>query len=260
MNDAEHEHSDDELWADLTVLAALDALDPAELTSVEEHLESCPHCRALLERTREAAVGLSEGLEADPPADLRRRVLDEAATTLQRPVEHTLAEGTGERGHDAPVVPLGARRDARGRRLPTWAVGLIAAAAVGVGAVAVTQLWPEPEVGMAQQVLDADDAARHTAAADGASLVAVQSAGLDRVVLVVDDMPQPPAGRVYQLWFVHADGSAVSAGLMPSSEGRAEVLLEGAPAGADAVGITVEQAGGAAQPTTTPIAVVPLKG
>jgi anti-sigma-K factor RskA len=67
-------------------------------------------------------------------------------------------------------------------------------------------------------------------------------------------MPEPPSGRVYELWLQTRAGKMVPAGTM-DKPGSRPVVLEGDAAHATAAGITVEPKGGSASPTTAPIAL-----
>ncbi len=235
---------------------SLDVLDPQAHREFEAHLATCPACQELVADVREGASVLSQEFVAQPPAALRESVLAEIARTPQdRAPAHAV---------DAPVDLAQRRqaRDARQTRVPRWAVGLAAAAAVAVGAVAVSQVLPDqPQPTLAQQVLDADDATRHTANVGQAELTVVQSASMGEVVLVAEDLPAPSAGQVYQMWFVQEDGTMASAGLLTvAGSERTEVVLDGDSDGATAVGVSVEPPGGSEQPTTEPIAAVPLQG
>ena len=85
-----------------------------------------------------------------------------------------------------------------------------------------------------------------------------RSLELNQAVLETEDMAAPPSGSVYELW-LRQDDELVPAGFMPDSPDN-QVLLSGDAATADAVGITVEPAGGSptGEPTTEPIALFSL--
>ncbi|WP_109471645.1 anti-sigma factor [Ornithinimicrobium cavernae] len=242
----------------LAAAYALDAVDPDERAAFEEHLAGCAACRTEVAELAEATVALSEHLSVEPPPALRAQLLREIATT---PQEGTPRQDRGPR-HDGPDE-LGERRTRRARRSRGggWLLAGVAAATIAVGTVAVTQ-WPQdtpdPSVVAVQEVLDAPDAVRTTESVDGATVTVVTASSLERAVVLTEDMTAAPSGQDYQLWFVHEDGTAVSAGLMPRDGDQ--VLLEGEPAGAVAVGITIEPAGGSEQPTSDPIVAVPLEG
>jgi anti-sigma-K factor RskA len=75
---------------------------------------------------------------------------------------------------------------------------------------------------------------------------------------VAHDMPSLKPGRTYQLWLVTAAGAKISAGTFDPLAGEAVVRATYALAADSlaAVAVTEEAAGGAPQPTTTPIIAV----
>jgi anti-sigma-K factor RskA len=111
---------------------------------------------------------------------------------------------------------------------------------------------------VAEQVLDAPDATRTSKSfPGGATATIVRSPTLGRAVIVTSKMPAAPEGKVYQLWLQDASGHMSSAGVMPAA-GDQVVVLQGDARAATAAGISVEPAGGSAQPTSDPIALFPL--
>jgi anti-sigma-K factor RskA len=112
---------------------------------------------------------------------------------------------------------------------------------------------PTPTV--AEQVLDAPDASRLSQTfPGGATATIVRSPALGRAVIVTSKMPSAPQGKVYQLWLQDRSGHMSSAGVMPAGSDLV-VVLEGDARTATAAGISVEPAGGSAQPTSDPIAL-----
>ena len=78
------------------------------------------------------------------------------------------------------------------------------------------------------------------------------------VLLIASNLPQAPAGKVYEMWMFPKGGKPVPAGLFqPESGGSAIHLQLGAVdlGTTSAVAVTLENEGGAAQPTTTPVIV-----
>ncbi len=61
-----------------------------------------------------------------------------------------------------------------------------------------------------------------------------------------------PSGKTYQAWVIPPGGKPISAGIF--SGGRTSVQLAAAAHPGDTVAVTVEPAGGSAQPTSHPIA------
>ena len=90
----------------------------------------------------------------------------------------------------------------------------------------------------------------------GGIVTAVVSWQHDEAVITIAGLSPLPASRVYQLWVLTPAG-ARSAGLL-SRTGRAGPVLAAALQPGDRIGITVEPAGGIAQPTTTPVVVMTL--
>ena len=88
----------------------------------------------------------------------------------------------------------------------------------------------------------------------GGTATVVASARAAAVVFTSTGLPVLPPASVYELWFIGA-GGARPAGLLPPA--AAPVLAPGL-SGGDAIGVTVEPAGGSPAPTTTPIVVLTL--
>ena len=245
----------------LAAAYALDAVDPDERAQFEAHLATCEDCRREVAEFSEASVLLTDDLKVAPPVALREQLLAQIAVTPQDAAgTHDSAPEQGDE-LAARRVRQGGHRVPHERNHRQWWIAGAAAAAIGLGAIAVNQWMPQdsdPAILAVQEVIDAPDAVRTTESVDGATVTVVTAYSLDRAVLLTDNMDAAPQGQDYQLWFVHEDGTAVSAGLMPR-EGD-EILLEGDPTGAVAVGITVEPAGGSDQPTSDPLVAVPIKG
>ncbi|WND33248.1 anti-sigma factor [Streptomyces sp. BB1-1-1] len=240
----------------LTGAYALHALPDDERAAFERHLPDCGSCEQESLEFAAAAARLGLAATVSPGPVLKDRVLHRITTVRQVPP----GGGTVERARR--VVP-------RGRGLARWALAACVAAAAGLGGTAVWQYERAQDAGeratQAQQraeelagVLAAPDAASRTVRlADGASGTLVVSDRQDRAVFLASGMAEPPAGKVYQLWF-DDHGTMRSAGLMDRGRGSQAVLMEGAVDDAAGVGITVEPAGGSQQPTSTPIALMSM--
>ncbi len=244
---------------------AIDALDGDERAQFEEHLAGCADCRDEVAGLRQAGAMLGLSTVTTPPAGLRDRVLADIATVRPLPPQV------------AGVSDLGARRRRRGRRLGALAAAAAVVAVVGGGA-AVWQPWSDDDAGLsatpsppagsasptpdalqvaAERVLTAPDAETHARALEvGGSATVARSRELDEAVVVTQGLPALPRGEVYQTW-LRVDGEMVPAGLMP--RGGHTAVLEGDARQAEAIGITVEPAGGSPRPTSQPIAYFPLE-
>jgi anti-sigma-K factor RskA len=155
----------------------------------------------------------------------------------------------------------------RGRRLSRWALAVCLAGVAAFGGTAVWQYdraqdaheqarQAERRTDAITAVLAAPDARTRTAElSDGARGTVVVSRSRDEAVFISSGLASPPSGKVYQLWF--ADGGTMrSAGLMDPDRTTGAFLLEGAVDRASGMGITVEPAGGSAEPTSTPVALM----
>jgi anti-sigma-K factor RskA len=231
---------------------ALDALPDEERAEFERHLARCPSCLDEVKGMREAAARLAMATAVVPPPRLRERVLADVPRTRQLP-------------------PAGGRlltrreKRARVRRLPLSRAGLTAGVLAVVAALVflvVTQVSTNSQLHQSQAanraiaaVLAAPDARIESAGATvGGTVTAVVSARDREAVVTTADVPSLPQAQVYQLWVMTAAGAARSAGLLTfSSSGSAVPVLADDVLPGDMLGITVEPAGGTAQPTTTPV-------
>jgi anti-sigma-K factor RskA len=76
-------------------------------------------------------------------------------------------------------------------------------------------------------------------------------------VITAAGMTALPGSKVYQLWVITPAGAARSAGLLPASPaGSTPPVLAAGILPGDRLGITVEPAGGTAQPTTVPVVLM----
>jgi anti-sigma-K factor RskA len=77
----------------------------------------------------------------------------------------------------------------------------------------------------------------------------------DRIAVVeFNGMPEPPAGKVYELWLITAGGHADAAGVfVPDSSGRTVVVVDRSLEGYSLMAVTVEDApSGVGSPTQQP--------
>nr|WP_246315630.1 anti-sigma factor [Kineococcus aurantiacus] len=205
---------------------------------------------------RETASRLAVG--AQPPPALRASVLAAVARTPQEGPAVALSAGPA-------VVDLRAARERR-RGPSRWSVLVAAAgivvAAAGVGVGFAVQPDPAP-VASAQErarqqvgdLLATPGARVTTVSATGGGTATLVSAG-GRVGVVTSGLPSAGAGRGYQLWLATGD-TLTSAGMVPVTAAGSAVTVVDAGA-ATGLGISVEPAGGSAQPTTTPVVFTPL--
>jgi anti-sigma-K factor RskA len=231
---------------------ALDALEPgAEHDRFTRHLSRCPSCASEVRGFREVGTALAFAAAAGSPAGLRERVLAAAARTRQLPPEVSTHARTRRRG--VPWVP--------------WLSGVVATASIVVAVLfGFAQAHTRDEL---NQVRAENQAISLLLSAPRAKLLShvVSHGGVATVVLAADrhelavvttGLPALPPGKVYQLWLI-GKPKIVSAGLLPpAKDGQTPAVLATGVVKGDTLGLTVEPAGGSAQPTTAPILALPL--
>jgi anti-sigma-K factor RskA len=158
-----------------------------------------------------------------------------------------------------PLRPgrLGSARVHR-RALPQLLATAAAVVLLALGAV-LWHPWQHGRTTVADQILHAPDAVSVTERIPGSTgkLTLVRSASLGRAVIIGEHVPEPPAGKTYQMWLQQAGQPMVSAGLM--SDPTRPAVLSGDPGTASAAAVSVEPAGGSTHPSADVVAVFPLK-
>jgi hypothetical protein len=237
----------------LTGAYALDAVEGRERDRFTRHLDRCQSCAGEVRGFREVGTALALAVAVEPPPELRVRVMTAVARTPQEAASDP---------RPRPVNPPNA-----GRIWVPWLSGAVAMAGIVLAVVfGLARAHTEQQLSQARAqnqaiaaVLAAPDArliAQRTSAGGAASVVL--DAARHKLVVVTSGLPSLPAGKVYQLWLI-GPKKIVSAGLLPpASSGRTAPVLASGLVGGDKLGLTVERAPGAAQPTTTPILALPL--
>ena len=221
---------------ELTAPYALDALDEEETREYEEHLGRCARCREELASLQDAATTLAYAVDAPaPPPALRGRILAEI------------------RDERATVVPLR-------RRLPLVAAVSVAAAAVAVAiGLAIwasslsSRLESEREARrdaeLAASIISDPDAERIPLSGESGMLVVAPTG---RAALALSDLEPAPEGKTYEAWVVEAEEPTPAGTFQAGKERTVVALTRRVPDGA-VVAVTVERAGGVAEPTGRPL-------
>jgi len=232
---------------------ALDALEGgAERDRFTRHMNRCQSCASEVSGFREVATALAFAATAEAPPELRDRVLAAATRTRQLPPEIRTHARPRRTRRPVPWVP--------------WLSGVVAAASIVVAVLfGFAQAHTQQELNQARAqnqaialVLSAPQVKLLTHATTmGGVATVVLAADRHELVVTTSGLPALPTGKVYQLWLIGK--TIVSAGLLPSAKSgqTAPVLASGVVKG-DALGMTVEPAGGSRKPTTTPILALPL--
>ncbi len=205
---------------------ALHAVSDAERAAIDRQLAAAPPSvveafREEVRAVRETMTAVSVATAAEPPTRLRAAVL-------------------------AAVQPDDGRRS-------RWRTALLAAAAaivVGLAAFgAGITLRPSATPTMAEQIMAAPDVRTVSGQLAGGTATVLFSRNMNAGVLVMNNVPPPSQGTVYQMWLI-GDKGPTSAGTMntaavaPSTTDMLTNL-----GNSNALAFTVEPGNGSPQPT-----------
>lgn len=211
---------------------ALHAISDAERAEIDERLSAAPTSVATaftdeVRAVRETMALVASANMAEPPDHLRSAIL-----ALTAPA----------------TVP-----SIRQLRWRTAVFAAAAAVAVGIGVFGVVAVT-RPTATVAEQVLAAPDVRTVSGPLGSGTATVTFSRDRNAGVLVMDNVPPPQPGTVYQMWLIGADG-ATSAGTMdtkavsPTTRATLENLGR-----STALAFTVEPGSGSPQPTTPVLA------
>lgn len=236
------------------------SLPPASRPAVEQHAALCPRCGQMLRDLQEAAALIwLAAPQLEPPPALRSRVLAAAAGIRTLPV--------------AAVAPRTALPRPRWR----WSIGQVAAVISGLCLLGVLGLggWVWQLQGeVARQATDNSRLRDQIGRQRDALYVLMSPTLVERPLqggdaapyargrvyldpqrrqgmLVASDLPRLEPGRAYQVWLRGKDG-VINAGLLRIDDrGTGYAVLDPAVPldHFEAVGISLEPAGGSEQPT-----------
>jgi anti-sigma-K factor RskA len=229
-------------WSEDIGAYLLGALPADEREGFERHLATCPECRREVEELGLAADALpSAAPPVTPPAELKQRIMAVVDA------EASLLAAAGSRADEPePARP----RERRGFFARRWTFRPAFALAASVLLLAV---------GVAGGVLAGGGSDERTVTAQVAGAAASAQAklvvGKDGSQLVMTGFPQPPAGRVYQVWTKKPGQNPEPTNVLwtPLSDGSATVSVPGSLDGVQNVLVSTEPRGGSAAPTTMPV-------
>jgi anti-sigma-K factor RskA len=214
-------------WADTAGAYVLGAMASAERDEFEAHLATCAACQEEVDELRPAAEALPM---ASPPMLPPRELKDRIMAEVDR--EAALLGAAGERA-DRPA-PKPAPRERR-RWLSGWRLAPVAAALLIAGVLLGSALS-----GAGSQTYRFDRAGAELEVSD------------DGAVLVAEDLPAPPEGRVYEVWLM-PEGSdtprPTKVLFTPRSDGSAVAAVPGPLDDVQAVLVSDEPRGGSETPT-----------
>lgn len=206
---------------------ALHAVSDDERAAIDRQLAAAPPSvaeafRDEVRAVQETMTAVSAATAAEPPTHLRATVL-------------------------AAVQPDTASRRSR------WRTAVLAAAAaivVGLAAFgAGIAMRPSPTPSMAQQIMAASDVRTVSGQLGGGTATVVFSRGMNAGVLIMNNVPPPSRGTVYQMWLI-GDKGPTSAGTMDTAAVAPSTTDTLTNLGhSSALAVTVEPGNGSPQPT-----------
>jgi anti-sigma-K factor RskA len=236
---------------------ALDALTEIERAGFARHVADCQACATEVAELTETASRLSAPAWEAPPPRMRDAVFAEVGQTRQV---------TAGSAHRAERTAHSEVQRWRRRASLALAAGVIALA--GMGTVWVVQ---EQRVDDAQQQAQQLQAAQARVAAiaaagdaqfrsvsvpGGGTMTVAISRQLGDGVVLMENLPRPPAGKVYQLWLIEGN-RPTSIAVMADGQVSGTVTVESL-GNADSIGVTLEPTGGSATPTFPTVTGVTL--
>jgi anti-sigma-K factor RskA len=219
----------------------LGALELEEAERYREHLGTCATCRAAVAELQLAVDALPTTV---PPTVVSAAMRERVLATVRSEAE--LLRASGHQA-DQPANPPGLWRS---RRISLLATGVAIAAGVAVAAAIAINSGSSTRELVTPGHLAASVHGGH------ASLRQIDGRG----ELVVSGIPQPPLGKIYEVWLSGAAGSPqpTDALFSVTSRGSGSVNIPGGLHGVKEVLVTSEPLGGSSHPTSPPLIRVPV--
>jgi anti-sigma-K factor RskA len=231
---------------DLMALAtpyALHALTESERAEVDRQIADAPPevaaaFAAEVRAVHETMAVVSAATAVEPPPPLRDRLL---ASVAEDPVRQ---------------LPT--------KRVNRWRTTVLAAAAVlavGLGAlgVGIAMRPPAPTISTAAEVFGAADVRTVSGPIPGGGTATlVFSHEKDAGVLVMNNVPPPSPGTVYQMWLIGANGPTSAGTMGPTAVSPSTTATLDDLGSSTALAFTVEPGNGSPKPTSAILAELPL--
>ena len=221
---------DHEEIKDLLAAYVLGAMDQDEAAEIRSHVLSCDECMAEADALAGASSNLALAVEPSPlPAGFADRVL--AIATAQ----------------DAEPESVPKRRR-------SFVPAFLTAASLGLAAVLGFQVYEtQLKLERQEQVLGALLHQNGVELQGSSGAVARVVPSSDGSLFAAAGLQKAPPGHTYQLWFLNENEDPVSGGTFDVTGGIATLESDHSIEDFEGAAVTIEQAGGSAAPTTTPI-------
>jgi anti-sigma-K factor RskA len=218
---------------------AMHAVSDAERAEIERRVAAAAPAVAAafndeVRAVRETMAVVSAATAVEPPAHLRDAIL--------APAE--------------PVGPGAARQTSRRRALFAAAAAAIVVgiAAFGVGVL----IRPPAKSTVAEQILAAPDVRTVSRPLANGTATVMFSRDRNAGVLVMNNVPPPSPGTVYQMWLIGATGPTSAGTMNAAAVGPSTTATLANLGTSTALAFTVEPGNGSPQPTTPILAELPL--
>lgn len=251
---AEYNYNDDEL-RELATVVALDAVDDLERARIMRVVESADEAErsvfnAELKAVRATLASISEATAVAPAEELRGRILDEVGRSEPaKPVERTVDEPT-------------AQIDGKPRWARFAAVAAAAAVVLGIGGgvigYTVANRSEPQQPSQAEQIFAASDVRTTTGTVAGGKASVTYSPTKGEGILVMNDVPSPSPGTIYQMWLVGPDGARLAGTMSPADVAPSTTAVITDMTGATAVAFTVGDAATPEKMIAPPVAELRL--
>ncbi len=223
---------------------ALGTLPHTEAERVRAHIENCAECRAEYEALAPAVSAVAQSAEAS-------------------------ADGANGAIHASPLLKARIMREVRtsDRAPKLWPSYAFAAACLAIALglagqnLSLTRTLHTAEISQShvtstrpideQTLADLVDQRAKRYRVPGGEIVRSNN----RLYIAMDDMPQPPRGKVYQAWTERKGSKTMNPGatFVPDRHGVAILPVSSEARALHAVAVSVEPPGGSKAPTTSPV-------
>jgi hypothetical protein len=217
----------------------LHAVSDVERAEIDRRVAAAPSAVAAafadeVRAVRETMAVLSEATMAEPSVQLRLAIL-------------------------AAITPAAKRREKRPSSWRTRGLAAAAAVAIGLGGYGLgVETRPHPAPTVAEQVMSARDMRSVSRPLGSGTATIMFSADRNAGVLVMNNVPPPSSGTVYQMWLIDSKGPRSAGTMGPTAVQPTTLATLDNIDECRMLAFTVEPGAGSSRPTTPMLAELPL--